>query len=114
MRFAFNSCFFTLECFKILAMSLAQILENCKKGNAIAKSHMKDLIEMALVDGKFAPSEQALLESIAKRNGVTAKRLNDIKNGKTDVKFELPSDPAKKFNELYNLVQMMRADDVVH
>ena len=75
---------------------------------------MKNLIEMAAVDGNFDDTEYGLLKTIAKRNGISEGQLKSIRQNPTGVQFEVPSDKKEKFHQFYDLVNMMIADKSVH
>ena len=95
-------------------MSFSDILKLFNQGKGTAKSHMKNLIEMAAVDGNFEAIEFDLLKTIAKRNGISESQLKDIRNNPTGIKFEIPTDSKEKFNQLFDLVHMMSVDNAVH
>lgn len=95
-------------------MSFSDILKLFNQGKGTAKSHMKNLIEMAAVDGNFEAIEFNLLKIIAKRNGISESQLNDIRKNPTGIKFEIPTDSNEKFNQLFDLVHMMSVDSAVH
>lgn len=95
-------------------MSFSDILKLFNQGKGSAKSHMKNLIEMAAVDGNFEAIEFNLLKTIAKRNGISESQLNDIRKNPTGIKFEIPTDSKEKFNQLFDLVHMMTVDNAVH
>lgn len=75
---------------------------------------MKNLIEMAAVDGNFEDIEYDLLKTIARRNSISESQLKEIRQNPGGVKFEIPSDKAKKFHQLYDLVHMMTVDKSIH
>jgi uncharacterized tellurite resistance protein B-like protein len=95
-------------------MKFSEILSLFKQGKGTARSHMKNLIEMAAVDGNFEPIEYDLLKTIAKRNSISENQLKEIKNNPHDVVFEIPSDKREKFHQLYDLVHMMSIDNAIH
>jgi uncharacterized tellurite resistance protein B-like protein len=95
-------------------MKFSDILSGFRQGNTTARSHMKNLIEMAAADGTFAPSEMDLLHDIAKRNGISEKQIADIRKNPGTVKFELPADSKEKFSQLFDLALMMSVDKSVH
>jgi uncharacterized tellurite resistance protein B-like protein len=95
-------------------MNLKDLLGAFSQGTSTAKSHMKNLIEMAAVDGNFDDVEYDLLKSIAKRNGISEGQLNDIRKNPKNIKFEVPADAKEKFHQLYDLVHMMSVDKNVH
>jgi uncharacterized tellurite resistance protein B-like protein len=93
---------------------LSDILNLFKQGKGSARSHMKNLIEMAAVDGNFDPIESDLLKSIAKRNGISESQLAEIRKNPAGVKFEMPETKEEKFSQLYDLVHMMSIDKNIH
>ena len=95
-------------------MNFKELLGAIRQGKATAKSHMKNLIEMAAVDGNFDSVEYELLRSIAKRNSISESQLKEIRQNPDQIKFEVPSDPKEKFEQLYDLVHMMSIDKSIH
>lgn len=95
-------------------MNISEILNLFRQGKTTAKSHMKNLIEMAAADGHFDDLEFDLLKVIAKRNNITEGQLKSIQSNPSKVKFEVPNNPSEKFHQLYDLVHMMTIDDDVH
>ena len=75
---------------------------------------MKNLIEMAAADGNFADVEYGLLKSIAKRNNISESQLKEIRSNPEAVQFEVPTDKAERFHQLYDLVHMMTIDTTIH
>jgi uncharacterized tellurite resistance protein B-like protein len=97
-----------------LTMNFREILELFRQGKATAKSHIKNLIEIATADGKFAEEEHDLLVSIASRNGISRARLEEIKSFPGAIVFEVPPNDREKFNQIYDLVHMMIIDKSIH
>jgi uncharacterized tellurite resistance protein B-like protein len=95
-------------------MNIQEILSLFHKGKTTAKSHMKNLIEMAAVDGNFDQIEYDLLKKIAKKNNISESQLKDIRANSTGIKFELPSDKIERFHQFYDLVHMMSVDESIH
>jgi len=95
-------------------MNFSEIINLFRQGKAGAKSHMKNLIEMAAVDGHFDKVEYELLKTIAKRNGISEGQLKGIQSNPGDVQFEVPKDEKEKFYQLYDLVHMMTIDKEIH
>ena len=93
---------------------LTDILSLFKQGKSTARSHVKNLIEMAAVDGNFDSSELDLLKSIAKRNGISEGQLSGIRKNPEGIKFEIPDDVKEKFEQFYDLVHMMIVDKNIH
>lgn len=92
-------------------MNFAEIINLFKQNKKISKSHMKNLFEMAMVDSHFDDSEYQLLAKLASKYKVSEKELNKIKDDPDKVNFELPKDEAEKFEQFYELVQMMTIDE---
>jgi uncharacterized tellurite resistance protein B-like protein len=95
-------------------MDIQEILSLFHKGKASAKSHMKNLIEMAAVDGNFDQVEYDLLKKIAKKNSISESQLKEIRENPHGIKFELPADKKERFHQFYDLVHMMSVDNQVH
>jgi uncharacterized tellurite resistance protein B-like protein len=95
-------------------MIFQEILEQFKRGKATAKSHIKNLIEMACADGRYSEEENELLVSIASRNGISIKRINEIRESQTNIPFGVPKTEIDKFSQIYDLVHMMLADQNIH
>ncbi len=95
-------------------MNIQEILNLFNKGKTTAKSHMKNLIEMAAVDGNFDQIEYDLLKTIAKKNSISESQLKDIRNNPHGIQFELPKDKKEKFHQFYDLVHMMSVDNSIH
>lgn len=95
-------------------MDFSEILNLFRQGKTGAKSHMKNLIEMAAVDGRFDKAEYDLLKIISKRNNISESQLKSIQANPAKIKFEVPPDPTEKFLQLYDLVHMMSADKEIH
>ncbi|MBI1767994.1 MAG: hypothetical protein HY015_11115 [Bacteroidetes bacterium] len=75
---------------------------------------MKNLIEMAAVDGNFDNIEFDLLKKIAKKNNISESQLNDIRKNPHGIKFELPANKSERFHQFYDLVHMMSVDNNIH
>jgi uncharacterized tellurite resistance protein B-like protein len=95
-------------------MNIQEILNLFNKGKTTAKSHMKNLIEMAAADGNFDNVEFDLLKKIAKKNNISESQLKEIRNNPHGIKFELPTDKKERFHQFYDLVHMMSVDDSIH
>lgn len=95
-------------------MSIQDILDLFKLGKASAKSHMKNLIEMASADGSLGKEEQRLLEFAALRNNISVSQLKEIQENTSKVRFEIPGNEEDKFTQLYDLVHMMSVDKSIH
>jgi uncharacterized tellurite resistance protein B-like protein len=95
-------------------MNFTDILSLFKQGKGTARSHMKNLIEMAAVDGNFDLIENDLLRKIAKRNNISESHLKEIHESPEKVEFMIPEDKKEKFHQFYDLVHMMSIDKTIH
>src|SRR5262245_44628932 len=95
-------------------MNFSEILSLFRQGKGTARSHMKNLIEMAAVDGNFDSIEHDLLKKIARQNNISESHLKDIHKNPHKVEFVLPTDKREKFNQFYDLVHMMSIDNSIH
>jgi uncharacterized tellurite resistance protein B-like protein len=95
-------------------MTFREILELFRQGKATAKSHIKNLIEIATADGRYADEENDLLIRIAARNGISKSRLEEIRAKANSIDFEVPKDEREKFRQMYELVHMMIVDRNIH
>jgi uncharacterized tellurite resistance protein B-like protein len=95
-------------------MNFTDILSLFKQGKGTARSHMKNLIEMAAVDGNFDLVENDLLRKIAKRNNISENHLKEIHQSPEKVEFMIPQDKKEKFHQFYDLVHMMSIDKTIH
>lgn len=95
-------------------MDFKDILNLFKQGKATAKSHMRNLIEIAVADGNFGSEELRLLEHAARRNNISKSQLKAIQADASSVRFEVPHSKEEKFFQLYDLVHMMSVDKNIH
>ena len=95
-------------------MKFTEILSLFNQGKGSARSHMKNLIEMAAVDGQFNEVEYELLKTIAKENGISEAKLKEIRENHEGIELEIPKDKNEKFHQLYDLVHMMAVDKRIH
>jgi uncharacterized tellurite resistance protein B-like protein len=95
-------------------MSVNEVIQLIKIGKSTAKSHMRNLIEMAAADGTLGAEEGRLLEYAAQRNGISANELKTIQRDSSKIKFEVPRSREEKFFQLYDLVHMMSVDKNIH
>jgi uncharacterized tellurite resistance protein B-like protein len=103
-----------LTLLKSLSMNITDIIDLFKLGKASAKSHMRNLIEIAAADGRLGTEEQRLLEFAAVRNNISKEQLKEIQANTVNVRFKVPGSQRDKFNQLYDLVHMMTVDKNIH
>ncbi len=71
---------------------------------------MKNLLEMALIDGHFDETEMDLLEKLAQKYNIPVNELKKIQDNPSNFEFEIPEDDNEKFDQFYELVKMMTID----
>lgn len=95
-------------------MNFNTIINLFKQGKGTAKSHMRNLIELAASDGGFGEEEQRLLGYAALRNNISSSQLKEIQQDASKVRFLAPHNEEEKFFQLYDLVHMMTVDENIH
>ena len=95
-------------------MNFKDIINLFKQGKATAKSHLRNLIEIAAADGGFGGEEQRFLEYIALRNNISREELANLQADTSKIPFEVPKSPQEKFSQFYDLVHMMYVDKNIH
>ena len=94
-------------------MKFSELIGLFKEGKASSKSHIKNLLEMAMVDSHFDDTEYELLQQFAKKYRVSEKELKEIQDNPDNIAFELPDNDDEKFEQFYELVQMMMIDEKI-
>ena len=74
------------------------------------KSHIKNLLQIALVDGHFDLTEMDLLKKLAQKYNISEDEVRKIKDKTSNIEFEIPEDDDEKFEQFYELVNMMTID----
>jgi len=77
------------------------------------KSHIMNLVQLAKADGKISKSESGLLVKIGERNGVSAEEVFEMVDASDDFFYKKPENDEQRFDQLYDLVEMMRIDGEV-
>jgi uncharacterized membrane protein YebE (DUF533 family) len=77
------------------------------------KSHIKNLLALAKVDGHMHEKEEALLYKIGKRYGLKDRQVRLLVDTDEKYKIVVPDNHNDKMNLLYDLILMVYADDVV-
>jgi uncharacterized membrane protein YebE (DUF533 family) len=77
------------------------------------KSHIKNLLALAKVDGHMHEKEEALLYKIGKRYGLKDRQVKLLVDTDEQYNIVVPDNHNDKMNLLYDLILMVYADDVV-
>ena len=89
-------------------MDLLGIFKTDKEG--IRRSHVKDLVTVAMADGRLDDDEWNLLLDIAKHLGMEEEEIKNIKNGFEKVEFVAPKKYEDKVQQIRDLVAIMTID----
>lgn len=71
---------------------------------------VKNLIMLALADGKASESELALIAAIASREELTQDELDNLIDNPDSVRIELPDEDSEKLRYLEDMVSLMMID----
>ncbi len=78
-----------------------------------AKSHFRNLAKIAMADGHVDPPEMEFLMRVARDLGTTEEEVQEVLDHIKDVPFTPPSSKEERFFQMYNLIRMVLADDIV-
>lgn len=76
----------------------------------VRKSHVKNLITVAMADGELNSDEWDLLVTIAKSLGATESEITNIKNHPETIQFTPPKKYDEKVRQVSDLVAVMTID----
>lgn len=77
------------------------------------KSHLMNLGALAKVDGHVDSSEMNFIISIGRKNGLKPEEVRTIIANAGNQKQHMPPTDADRFEQIYDLVEMMLADGIV-
>jgi uncharacterized tellurite resistance protein B-like protein len=89
-------------------MDLSKIFKSDDDG--IRRSHVKDLVAVALADGQLTTDEWDLLVYLASRLDISEEEINDIKNNPDVVRFIAPKKYEEKIQQIEDLVAVISID----
>jgi hypothetical protein len=82
-------------------------------GKKVSRDHFIHLVQIAGIDGRIAAPEMELLHKEGKKFGLTDPEIDKILNTENTHNYHPPYSLKDKFEELYNIAEMILADDVV-
>jgi uncharacterized tellurite resistance protein B-like protein len=82
-------------------------------GKRISRDHFMHLVQIARIDGKISEPEMELLHKEGKKFGLTDPEVEKILNSREVHNYHPPYSLKDKFEELYNIAEMILADEVV-
>ena len=77
------------------------------------KGHLCHLAALAKADGHIDEREMSCIITVGKKNGMAAAEVRKIVAGNTNGISELPSTDSERFDQIYDLVEMMLSDGIV-
>ena len=77
------------------------------------KGHLLNLAALAKADGHIDAREMNFILAVGKKNGVNSTDVQALISGSKDAGNELPTNDSERFDQIFDLVDMMLADGVV-
>ena len=77
------------------------------------KGHLCNLAALAKADGHVDDREMSFIITVGKKNGVSASEVRKLVNGNAADVSDLPSTDSERFDQIFDLVDMMLADGIV-
>ena len=77
------------------------------------KSHILNLGALARVDGHVDSTEMSYIIAIGKKNGLKQEEVRNLLANAHTARFEIPATDSERFDQIYDLVEMMLADGIV-
>jgi uncharacterized tellurite resistance protein B-like protein len=74
------------------------------------KSHIYNLLSVAIADGHLASAEVTFVRAVADRYGLTDKEFNELTSGK-NVPFHKPESKEEQFSQLWEMFLVMIVDN---
>jgi len=82
-------------------------------GKRISKEHYLHLVQVSKADGKIEPEELQLLHKEGRKFGLTDPEVDRIIETEANHHYNPPYSLDEKFEHLYNIAEIIVADDVV-
>lgn len=82
-------------------------------GKRINKEYFIHLIQVSKVDGIISPSEMQMLHKEGRKFGLTDPEIDILISSEGKTFYQAPYDLNEKFEHLYNVAEMILADDVI-
>ncbi|AKQ47606.1 hypothetical protein TH63_09845 [Rufibacter radiotolerans] len=77
------------------------------------KSHIVNLGALAKIDGHIDAAEMEHIISIGERKGMRAQDVRSLLADAENIKLSMPNNDLDRFDQIYDLVEMMLADGIV-
>jgi uncharacterized tellurite resistance protein B-like protein len=82
-------------------------------GKRVSKSAFIHLVQVSRVDGKIGKEEYEVLHKEGKKFGLTDPEIDKIIKSEKEHHYEAPYSLDEKFDHLYNIAEIIVADDVI-
>ena len=77
------------------------------------KSHIMNLAALAKADGHIDEREMSFIVAVGRKNGMRAGEVRSIVGNASTVDMVLPDNDSERFDQIFDLVDMMLADGIV-
>ena len=82
-------------------------------GKRVNKEHYIHLIQVSMIDGSISKSEMELLHKEGRKFGLTDPEIDKLISSESHEHYHPPYSLNEKFDQLYNIAEMILADDVI-
>ena len=77
------------------------------------KSHLLNLAALAKADGHIDAREMNFILAVGKKNGISTSEVQALVSGSKGSSNDLPTTDSERFDQIFDLVDMMLADGIV-
>ena len=77
------------------------------------KSHLMNLAALAKADGHLDEREMSFIVAVGRKNGMRADEVRSIVGNASTIRLIIPDNDSERFDQIFDLVDMMLADGVV-
>ena len=77
------------------------------------KSHLLNLAALAKADGHIDAREMNFILAVGKKNGISTSEVQALVSGSKGSNNDLPTTDSERFDQIFDLVDMMLADGIV-
>jgi uncharacterized tellurite resistance protein B-like protein len=92
-------------------MSFTDYITN--HGRRVNRNAFVHLIQVSKIDGKFNQEEHDLLHKEGKKFGLTDPEIDNLISSEGNSHYQPPYSLEEKFEDLFNMAEMILADDIV-
>jgi uncharacterized tellurite resistance protein B-like protein len=82
-------------------------------GKRVSKEHYIHLIQVSKIDGKISPPEIEMLHKEGRKFGLTDPEIDKLIVSESFDNFDAPYSLIDKFDQLYNIAELILADEVI-